>query len=57
MEGSNMSIEKPNWGDRADRELYFKLFYSKQDKPLTDVEKEFCKTMYHLEEYACGLDG
>lgn len=52
-----MSIEKPNWADRADRELYFKLFYSKQDKPLTDVEKEFCKTMYIMEEYACGLDG
>lgn len=51
-----MSLERPNWNDRHDMELYDKLFYH-QSKPLTEQEKEFCTTMYHMEEYACGLDG
>lgn len=53
-----MSLERPNWNNMADRALYDKLFYSDNDgKPLTEQEEEFCKTMYHFEEYACGLDG
>ena len=43
--------------NRQHRELYNKLFYYKMDRPLTKEEKDFCTRMYHLEEYACGLDG
>ena len=46
-----------NWNDRGCRELYDKLFYHEMDRPLTEAEEEFCKQMYHAEEYACGLDG
>lgn len=46
-----------NWYDRTHRELYDKLFYQKMDRPLTEVENEFVKQMYHMEEVACGLDG
>lgn len=49
--------EKPDWGNRAHRDLYDKLFYRNGGRQLTQAENEFCKTMYHLEEYACGLDG
>lgn len=52
-----MSLEKPNWNDYHDRALYDELFYNKVDRELTKQEEEFCKTMYHFEEYACGLDG
>ena len=52
-----MSLERPNWYDMQDRLLYDKLFYHKLDRELTEQEEEFCKTMYHMEEYACGLDG
>lgn len=52
-----MSLERPNWNDMADRDLYDKLFYHKIDRELTEQEEEFCKTMYHFEEYSCGLDG
>lgn len=52
-----MSLERPNWFDWNDRELYEKLFYVGVDRELTKVEVEFCKTMYHYEEYAAGLDG
>lgn len=52
-----MSIEKPMWNDRNDRELYEFLFYKdKGGEPLTEEEKKFCTTMYHFEEYASGLD-
>lgn len=47
----------PNWYDRTHRDLYNKLFYQEVGRPLTEEENEFCKTMYHFEEYACGLDG
>lgn len=51
-----MTLEKPNWNDQIDRKTYYQLFYQKSE-PLTEQEEEFCKTMYHFEEYACGLDG
>lgn len=47
----------PNWFDRRHRDLYNKLFYYKMDRPLTKEEEDFCKAMYHAEEFACGLDG
>lgn len=46
-----------NWYDRTHRDLYDKLFYHKMDRPLTEAENEFVKQMYHMEEFACGLDG
>lgn len=46
-----------DWYNRQHRELYDRLFYQKMDRPLTEAENEFCKQMYHAEEYACGLDG
>ena len=46
-----------NWYNWQHRELYNKLFYQSIDRPLTEEEEEFCKTMYHFEEFACGLDG
>ena len=53
-----MSLERPNWGDWQDRMLYDELFYhNNHGKPLTELEERFCTTMYHYEEYACGLDG
>ena len=51
-----MSLEKPNWYSLEDRKLYDELFHH-QTKPLTEQEEEFCKTMYHFEEFVCGLDG
>lgn len=47
----------PNWDNIAHRDLYDKLFYSNIGRELTEEENEFCKRMYHLEEYSCGLDG
>jgi len=53
-----MSLKNPNWNDYSDRQLFDKLFYQNNDnKPLTEQEEEFCKTMYHFEEFASGLDG
>lgn len=52
-----MSLERPNWNDPQDRDLYDKLFYHKVDRKLTEQEENFCKTMYHMEEHACRLDG
>lgn len=54
-----MSLERPNWYDMKDRELYYDYFYN-SDKPLSKYpkkEQDFIKTMYHMEEFACGLDG
>ena len=51
-----MSLEHPSW-TWNDFQLYKELFYSNIGRELTEEEEEFCKTMYHLEEYACGLDG
>lgn len=47
----------PQWNNRQHRDLYNRLFYQKMDRPLTKEEEAFCKTMYHMEEFACGLDG
>lgn len=53
-----MSLEHPDYRDRQDRILYEKLFYHNNNGvPLTEQENEFCKTMYHMEEYASGLGG
>lgn len=46
-----------NYYNRQHRELYDKLFYQDIGRPLTEEENEFCKAMYHAEEFACGLDG
>lgn len=51
-----MSFEVPNYYDWADRELYEKLIVKDDDK-LTQEERRFVNTIYHQEEYACGLDG
>lgn len=52
-----MSLEKPNYLSRDDRMLYDELFYHDNERELTQKEKDFCKSMYHQEEFACGLDG
>lgn len=54
-----MSLEHPSYCNSEDRQLYDKLFYNNKSKleNLTEEEQDFCKTMYHFEEYACGLDG
>lgn len=53
-----MSLKNPNWFDRNDRELYYQLFYMDSNGyEMSEDEREFCKTMYHFEEYANGLDG
>ena len=46
-----------NWYNSQHRELYDRLFYGRLERELTEEENEFCKTMYHMEEVACGLDG
>lgn len=50
-----MSLKNPSWTQK-DILLYNQLFYKGEWETLTDEEKNFCKTMYHLEEYVCGLD-
>lgn len=53
-----MSLEYPNYYNSKDRELFEFLFYRNKDgNPLTEQEQEFCKTMYHQEEFNAGLDG
>ena len=53
-----MSLDNPNYNSTEDRILYDKLFYRNNNgKPLTAQEENFCKTMYHMEEYASGLGG
>jgi hypothetical protein len=54
--GEVMSLKNPSW-TWSDIQLYNKLFYYDIGRELTEEEKEFCKTMYHMEEVACGLDG
>ena len=51
-----MSLEKPQW-NREDVKLYQKLYYCTDYKLLNEKEKKFCKEMYIMEQYACGLDG
>lgn len=53
-----MSLKNPNWYDRNDRELYEQLFYmSSNGYNMGEEESNFCIAMYHMEEYANGLDG
>lgn len=52
-----MSLERPDYRNFQDRQLYDKIFYHDIGRELTEKEKQFCKTMYHMEECACGLDG
>lgn len=51
-----MSLERPNWNDIADRALYDEL-WNKDPSERSEQEERFLKSMYHQEEYACGLDG
>lgn len=53
-----MSLKNPSWYDRSDRKLYEQLFYmASNGYNMEEEEWEFCKRMYHMEEYANGLDG
>ena len=52
-----MSLKNPSWTDKQDKKLYDELFYNSDYSTLSDDEQDFCKTMYHLEEFATGLDG
>lgn len=46
-----MSLEKPNWFDYQDRQLYRKLCYESENWPnLTEQENEFIKSMYYFEQ-------
>lgn len=51
-----MSLERPDFNSYADKVLYDNLL-CKNSEELNEVEKDFIKTMYHFEEFACGLDG
>ena len=44
----------PDWRNHQHRELYDKLI-CKSDNELTEEERRFCITMYHLEEGYAGL--
>ena len=48
-----MSLEKPNYNDPKDRELYEQLW----NKERTEEEDRFFKTIFHQEEFACDLEG
>ena len=53
-----MSLTRPDYNSRDDRILYDELFYhDNSDKVLTQQEKDFITSMYHQEEFMCGLDG
>ena len=52
-----MSLKNPNWNDAKDKEMYINIFYRQINKFFTEDEEMFCKTMYHAEEFDCGLDG
>ena len=51
-----MSIESPNYYDFHDRALFNELEKLPYEV-LTTEQRKFFHTMYHMEEYACGLDG
>jgi len=51
-----MSLKSPNYYSSKDTKLYNELM-SKKYEDLTEEEQDFCKSYYHQEEYACGLDG
>lgn len=50
-----MSIESPNYYDFHDRALFNELEKLPYEA-LTKEQRKFFHTMYHMEEYACGLD-
>lgn len=54
-----MIKKRPSWNDYSDRRLYDELLDKQHKTPedVTDEELDFLHTMYHLEEFACGLDG
>lgn len=51
-----MSIESPNYYNSYDRALFNELEKLPYEA-LTEEKRKFFHTMYHMEEYACGLDG
>ena len=51
-----MSTESPNYYNSHDRELFYELEKMPYET-LTEEQRKFFNTMYHMEEYACGLDG
>ena len=52
-----MSLEMPNYYSSADRRLWEELEKASDERELTPTEHRFCVSMYHMEEYASGLDG
>lgn len=49
-----MCLKNPSWYDSSDRELYYKMLYSKDPKPMNEysqTERDFVTSMYHQEEY------
>ena len=51
-----MSIESPNYYNSKDRAFYRELGNLPYEI-LTEAQRRFIYTMYHMEECACGLDG
>ena len=46
-----------DWNNKKDRELYYNFPTEKElGREYTEEENDFFRTMYHLEERACGLD-
>lgn len=52
-----MTLEMPNYYDMRDRMLWDELEKASSERELTPTEHRFCVSMYHMEEYASGLDG
>lgn len=51
-----MSIESPNYYNCKDRALFHELEKLPYEL-LTEEQRRFFHRMYHMEEYASGLDG
>ena len=56
LKGKRKMILKVDWNDKECREKY-KALMNRNPKTLNEKEKEFVVDMYHLEEFACGMDG
>ena len=50
-----MNLDCPSWYNYQDRATFNELM-RKKDEELSEQEKWFCRTMYHLMEVACGVD-
>lgn len=51
-----MSLERPNWNNKEDRELYYSFpSEEKLGRKYTEEEKHFFRSMYHFEEEANGI--